>query len=51
MKEITVKFDKVLNAKTENRNVNHEPDSSKEQQRNTPEKSMPFSDQIGKSTQ
>ena len=47
MKEITVKFDKVLNPKTENRNVNHEPDSSKVQQRNTPEKSMPFSDQIG----
>ncbi|KFF17589.1 oleate hydratase [Flavobacterium hydatis] len=47
MKEITSKFDKVLNASTEKGKVNHEPDSSKEQQRNTPEKSMPFSDQIG----
>ncbi|KIA98589.1 MULTISPECIES: oleate hydratase [unclassified Flavobacterium] len=47
MKGITSKFDKVLNASTEKEKVNHEPDSSKEQQRNTPEKSMPFSDQIG----
>jgi oleate hydratase len=47
MKEITSKFDKVLNASTEKGKVNHEPDSSKEQQRNTPQKSMPFSDQIG----
>ncbi|WP_312716834.1 oleate hydratase, partial [Sphingobacterium multivorum] len=47
MKEITSKFDKVLNASAEYGNVNHEPDSSKEQQRNTPKKSMPFSDQIG----
>jgi oleate hydratase len=47
MKEITSKFDKVLNASTVKGKVNHEPDSSKEQQRNTPEKSMPFSDQIG----
>ncbi|MGF7023388.1 oleate hydratase [Sphingobacterium sp. HSC-15S19] len=47
MKEITSKFDKVLNASAEYGNVNHEPDSSKEQQLNTPKKSMPFSDQIG----
>lgn len=47
MKEITSKFDKVLNSSAEYGNVNHEPDSSKEQQRNTPKKSMPFSDQIG----
>ncbi|WP_411972077.1 oleate hydratase [Sphingobacterium sp. Lzh-3] len=47
MKEITSKFDKVLNTSAEYGNVNHEPDSSKEQQRNTPKKSMPFSDQIG----
>ncbi|MCW3466151.1 oleate hydratase [Chitinophaga nivalis] len=47
MKTITSKFDQVLNASTTYGNVNHEPDSSKEQQRNTPEKSMPFSDQIG----
>jgi oleate hydratase len=47
MKEITSKFDKVLNAYAEYGNVNHEPDSSTEQQRNTPKKAMPFSDQIG----
>lgn len=47
MKEITSKFDKVLNASAEYGNVNHEPDSSTEQQRNTPKKAMPFSDQIG----
>lgn len=47
MKEITSKFDKVLNASAEYGNVNHEPDSSSEQQRNTPKKAMPFSDQIG----
>ncbi|WP_288791092.1 oleate hydratase [uncultured Elizabethkingia sp.] len=47
MNPITSKFDKVLNASSEYGHVNHEPDSSKEQQRNTPQKSMPFSDQIG----
>lgn len=47
MNPITSKFDKVLNASPEYGHVNHEPDSSKEQQRNTPQKSMPFSDQIG----
>ncbi|PUB29606.1 oleate hydratase [Elizabethkingia sp. YR214] len=47
MNPITSKFNKVLNASPEYRHVNHEPDSSKEQQRNTPQKSMPFSDQIG----
>lgn len=45
MKEISSKFGKVLNASTVN--VDHEPDASKEQQRNTPQKSMPFADQIG----
>ena len=44
MNPITSKFDKVLNASSEYGHVNHEPDSSKEQQRNTPQKSMPFSD-------
>ncbi|WP_289659912.1 oleate hydratase [Flavobacterium panacagri] len=47
MKNITSKFDKVLNNSTTYGNVNHEPDSSTETQLNTPEKSMPFSDQIG----
>lgn len=47
MKTITSKFDKFLNASSDGGNVDHEPDSSKEQQRNTPQKSMPFSDQIG----
>lgn len=47
MKKITSKFEKILNASTEYGRVNHQPDSSKEQQRNTPEKAMPFSDQIG----
>lgn len=43
----TSKFDKVLNASDQFNKVNHEPDSSKEVQRNTPDKTMPFSDQIG----
>lgn len=43
MKEIQQHF----KAFTDSRPVNHEPDSSTEQQRNTPEKTMPFSDQIG----
>ena len=47
MKNITSEFDKVLNASSEYGHVDHAPDSSKEQQRNTPQKSMPFSDQIG----
>jgi oleate hydratase len=47
MKEISSKFGKVLNASTTKVNVDHEPDASKEQQRNTPQKSMPFADQIG----
>ncbi len=47
MKKITSKFEKILNASTEYGKVNHQPDSSKEQQRNTPDKAMPFSDQIG----
>lgn len=47
MREITSKFDKVLQASTAYGKVDHQPDSSKERQRNTPEKSMPFSDQIG----
>ena len=46
MEKITSKFEKVLNT-LNNNNVDHEPDSSKERQRNSPEKSMPFSDQIG----
>lgn len=47
MKTITSKFDKVLQASSSYGNVQHEPDSSQERQRNTPEKSLPFSDQIG----
>lgn len=47
MSTINSKFDKVLNASNEYGKVNHEPDSSKEVQINTPEKTMPFSDQIG----
>lgn len=47
MKNTTSKFDKVLNNSKTYGNVNHEPDSSTETQLNTPEKSMPFSDQIG----
>ncbi|ATL48063.1 oleate hydratase [Chitinophaga caeni] len=40
-------LDKDFKAFAKGLKVDHEPDSSKEQQRNTPEKSMPFSDQIG----
>ncbi|THV61948.1 oleate hydratase [Chryseobacterium candidae] len=47
MSTINSKFDKVLNASEQFGKVNHEPDSSKEVQINTPEKTMPFSDQIG----
>lgn len=47
MSTINSKFNKVLNASDQFGNVNHEPDSSKEVQINTPEKTMPFSDQIG----
>ncbi len=41
----TSKFDKVL--ASSQHNVKHEPDASKEIQQNTPQKTMPFSDQIG----
>ena len=41
----TSKFDNVL-ARSQH-NVDHTPDSSKEIQQNTPQKTMPFSDQIG----
>lgn len=47
MSTINPKFDKVLNDSEQFGKVNHEPDSSKEVQINTPEKTMPFSDQIG----
>ncbi|MGN7705703.1 oleate hydratase [Chryseobacterium sp. 22543] len=47
MSTINSKFDNVLNASDQFGKVNHEPDSSKEVQINTPEKTMPFSDQIG----
>ncbi|MEG2103435.1 MAG: oleate hydratase, partial [Flavobacterium sp.] len=47
MSSTTSKFDKLLNGSQEYGNVNHKPDSSKEVQINTPEKTMPFSDQIG----
>lgn len=38
MKKSTSKFDKVLNSSRQFGKVNHEPDSSKEIQINTPEK-------------
>ena len=47
MEKITSKFDKVLNDSNLYGNINHQPDASKETPRNTPEKSFPFSDQIG----
>lgn len=47
MNSVTSKFDKVLNAYPEYGKVNHEPDASKEVQINTPQKTMPFADQIG----
>ena len=47
MKKITDKFGSLLSKSEEYGNVNHEPDSSKEIQLNTKEKTMPFSDQIG----
>ena len=46
MKSITSKFDKVLNASPVYGKVNHQPDSSKETPRITPEKTYPFSDEI-----
>lgn len=47
MSTIPKKFDKFLAASSVSKNINHQPDSSKETPRNTPEKSYPFSDQIG----
>ncbi|TPG33286.1 oleate hydratase [Flavobacterium pectinovorum] len=47
MSNKTSQFDKILNTSYQHGKVEHEPDSSKEVQLNTPEKTMPFSDQIG----
>ncbi|WP_447641476.1 MULTISPECIES: oleate hydratase [Chitinophagaceae] len=47
MNAITSKFDKTLKASNVYGHIDHQPDSSKETPRNTPEKSYPFSDQIG----
>lgn len=47
MDTATKKFDKILNSSKEFGHINHQPDSSKEVVKNTPEKSMPFADQIG----
>ncbi|WP_028296880.1 oleate hydratase [Olivibacter sitiensis] len=47
MDSITSKFDKALKASNVYGHVDHQPDSSKETPKNTPEKSYPFSDQIG----
>lgn len=47
MNAITSKFDKALKASNVYGHVDHQPDSSKETPRNTPEKSYPFADQIG----
>ena len=42
MNPITSKFDKVLNASSEYGHVNHEPDSSKEQQQTPRKNQCPF---------
>ncbi|SHL07772.1 oleate hydratase [Chryseobacterium polytrichastri] len=47
MSTINSKFENILNTSEQFGKVVHEPDSSKEVQINTPEKTMPFSDQIG----
>lgn len=47
MKKLTSKFENILSTSEKVGKVNHQPDSSKEIQKNTKEKSMPFSDQIG----
>ncbi|GAO43105.1 oleate hydratase [Flavihumibacter petaseus] len=47
MNEITSKFNKLLDNASAYGKMDHEPDSSKEVQLNTPDKTLPFSDQIG----
>ncbi|MBW3519058.1 oleate hydratase [Flavobacterium sp. NKUCC04_CG] len=47
MKKVTEKFEKILKTSPEYGHVNHQPDSNKERQLNTPKKAMPFADQIG----
>lgn len=47
MKTNPSETDQVFNTAYLSNNIEHEPDSSNEIQRNTPEKTMPFSDQIG----
>ncbi|WP_212005152.1 oleate hydratase [Chitinophaga sp. HK235] len=47
MNNINSKFENFIQASDIYRKVDHQPDASKETPRNTPEKSMPFSDQIG----
>lgn len=47
MNNITSKFENLIQASDIYGKVDHQPDASKETPRNTPEKSMPFSDQIG----
>lgn len=47
MKDITKKFDKVLNASKSYNNVDHQPDASKEIVHNGPEISMPYANQNG----
>ncbi|OXA80320.1 oleate hydratase [Flavobacterium aquidurense] len=47
MSDKTSQFSKIFSASYQQEKVNHEPDSSTEVQLNSPEKTMPFSDQIG----
>ena len=47
MKTNPSEIDQVFDTAYLSNNIEHEPDSSNEIQRNTPEKTMPFSDQIG----
>ncbi len=47
MPSTTAKFDKVLQASEKYGHFDHEPDSSQETPQNTPQKSLPFADQLG----
>ncbi len=47
MKDITSKFDKVLNASPYYNNVDHQPDASKDVIHNGPDRPMPYANQIG----
>ncbi|MCI0922565.1 oleate hydratase [Sphingobacterium rhinopitheci] len=47
MKDITKKFDKVLNASKYYNNVDHQPDANKDVIHNGPDRPMPYANQIG----